>query len=257
MINFEPSNLTLDEDTHQYTLVDDPSLKLRSVTQVVKFFSRPFNAEQEAARYAIKHKRKKSDVLREWKDKSATASELGTAVHKSAEQIARDFTRSGFTEHRPTQGTRAAGYVESVLRFYREHPEAGIAGPVPELRVCHPKFGIAGTIDLVTSLDGVPAIIDFKTSASIDWFGFGNKMMYAPLNHLSDSDGWHYLLQLSFYQFILKEVHGFEIGCLAIVHLLPDSKYRLLKVVYAGDNLLAKVLKKYLSKVKKEEKQCQ
>jgi ATP-dependent exoDNAse (exonuclease V) beta subunit len=247
--NFEHM-AALDEATHTYTALSDPSIRLTSATQVVDRFSRPFKEDEEAAKYAIKHRIKKADVLKQWAEKRDTASALGTYVHLCAERVGRKLRSNGFHTYRSASGTREAGYTDGVLGFYDDHPEAGLAGPVPELRVVHPTYRIAGTIDLITSLAGEPALLDWKTSATIDMFGFGGKKMYAPFNNLADCNFWHYAFQLNLYRVIMKEVYNYEVNKLAIIWLPGDGSYEL-KDVLTFEELTIKAMKKHLREVKK------
>lgn len=242
----------LNAEDHTYTVQTDPTTRYCSVTQLVKGFSRPFQEDLEAAKYSVKHRMKKKDVLQLWADKRNNAANLGTIVHAIAENIAHNLREHGWYDPVTPPGP-AAGYVAGVHRFYDEHLEAGLAGPVPELRVASPTWRLAGTVDLITGLDGEPAILDWKTSERIDRFGFGSKCMYAPFNHLPDSNFWHYLLQLNTYRYILKKEYDYEVNQLAVIWLLPDGSYRIKSMEIAPDELLEKGFKKNLRKMKKDE----
>jgi hypothetical protein len=61
-------------------------------------------------------------------------------------------------------------YVEAWRRFSDEHQPTSLR---PELRVYHPGFDYAGTLDLHCLIDGVPTVIDRKTSKSIHPDSYG------------------------------------------------------------------------------------
>lgn len=242
----------LDSKTHSYRLPSQPDLRLMSVTQLVKAFSRPFDAPLEAERYANKHGLKKDEVLAGWREKGRRAASLGTIVHRDAEILAANFAVHGHSNL--GQGVHYHGISGGIERFYRDHPEAALAGPIAELPVAMADFRIAGTIDLITSLDGGLAVLDFKTSEKLDMFGYGGQKLYAPFNKLPQSNYWTYVIQLSIYAYILTHVHESAPDHLGIIWLRPDGSYQLKKVERIPDETIEKALRKNLNRLKKEDK---
>jgi hypothetical protein len=78
--------------------------------------------------------------------------------------------------------------------------------------------------------DGKFVIYDWKRSKEIkteNKFGSG----LAPLEHLPDTNYWHYTLQLNVYKWILEKYYGLEVADLYLVILHPDnSSYRRMRL---------------------------
>jgi len=240
---------SLDEETHTYTSLADPGLRLTSVSQVIKSFSRPFDEETKAGEYARKHRVKKLDVLRQWSEKRDAAASRGTLVHAEAERIANGLRVDVVVQSTFWDG-QEENYINAVYKFYRENIEVGLSGPVSELRVCWPEYLIAGTVDLVCAYNGGLFVFDWKTSEKIDWFGYGDNM-YAPFNRFPDSNFWRYALQLSLYQLILKRVCNFSTDGLGIIWLKKTGEYEVKFVRPIAEDILIKGLRKHVRNMEK------
>ena len=105
-----------------------------------------------------------------------------------------------------------------------------------EWTVFHEELKLAGSIDMVFKdmNDGSLLIYDWKRSKEIiksNSFGkWGNKEC---IEHLPDTNYWHYCLQLNTYKAILEEKYGEKIKGLYLVCLHPDNKnknYQRIKV---------------------------
>jgi hypothetical protein len=101
-----------------------------------------------------------------------------------------------------------------------------------EWTVFHEEAGISGTIDMVfENLDpatGIPtgtlSIYDWKRSKEIVLHSPFNKWATTPgLEHVPDTNYWHYCLQLNVYKFILQEKYGKTVTDLYLVCLHPDN----------------------------------
>lgn len=253
MPTFNDPNLIFTAKDHRYQLQDQPDLALTSVTQIVKSYSHSFDADTEAAKYAIKHRLKKVDVLRAWEDKRDRSAAAGTAVHAEAERIANELYARGAAS--PVFGDgEYDNFMDGVRRFYDDHPEVGLSGPIAEARICHPGYQVAGLVDLLASYESMSALLDWKTSEKMAMFGYGSTTMYSPYNKLPDSNFWHYAVQLNIYSFILKEIYAYEIDFLGIIWLRNDGTYRVIKVKVMPD-LAEKGLKRHLNRMKKKEKE--
>ena len=219
-------DLVFDEDTHTYSLLSDVDAEFVSATALVHSYSRPFNTSKEAEKYAIKHGREAAEVLAEWEAAGELARTLGTRVHAYAEQCALDVGRWGC---RKTSPDTDCGYSLAVATFYDRHPELFYGILQPEARICDRIHGVAGSVDLVGSVDGIPSVVDFKTSQSIDWFS--STKMYSPINHLPDRNAWHYAMQLSVYATILRH-YDYQAEQLIIVHLGSRGTMREVRMPY-------------------------
>ena len=81
---------------------------------------------------------------------------------------------------------------------------------------------ITGSIDMVFKDGDVLDIYDWKRSKSIDKVKNNNFLQSYSLNHLPDSNYWHYSLQLNIYKNILERKYGMKVRDLYLVQLHPD-----------------------------------
>lgn len=87
-------------------------------------------------------------------DGSLSASDLGTAVHSALEQ----YAKTGRIIH---DGSEVVPYVEQFDKWSQEFQPEWIAN---EVTLFSPTYRYAGTCDGYLKIDGVPLIMDFKTS---------------------------------------------------------------------------------------------
>jgi hypothetical protein len=217
--NFFDSDLVFDPVEHAYT---HRGRRLTSVTRIIEAFSHPFDAQFHAGRIAYREGRSVDSVLQDWEQKGLAAAELGTELHQESERIARQVNSCGaWTHPEAPPRTKAGGYYPGIWEFYEAHTELSFGWAVPEVRICHPDWdwGVAGTVDLICSLRGAPAICDWKTSGKLDLAGY--KRMKPPLRKIHDSNFWHYALQLNLYRRILAERYDYEAELMEIIWLKP------------------------------------
>jgi hypothetical protein len=86
------------------------------------------------------------------------------------------------------------------------------------------KIKLCGSIDMVfrRKSDGKFVIYDWKRSKEIKADNPFKKGL-APLNHLPDTNYWHYTMQLNVYKWILETFYGLEVADLYLVILHPDQ----------------------------------
>ncbi len=101
-----------------------------------------------------------------------------------------------------------------------------------EWTVFHEEAGISGSIDMVfENLDpatgkptGTLSIYDWKRCKEIVRHNPFNKWATTPgLDHVPDTNYWHYCLQLNVYKFILQEKYGKKVTDLYLVCLHPEN----------------------------------
>ena len=94
------------------------------------------------------------------------------------------------------------------------------------------KIKLCGSIDMVfrRKSDGKFVIYDWKRSKEIKSENpFSNGL--APLDHLPDTNYWHYTLQLNVYKWMLEKYYGLEVADLYLVILHPDNpSYRRMRL---------------------------
>jgi hypothetical protein len=96
-----------------------------------------------------------------------------------------------------------------------------------EWMIFHEELKLAGSIDMVfrDAVDGSLLIYDWKRCKEIvktnSFNKWGNKEC---IEHLPDTNYWHYCLQLNTYKAILEEKYGEKVKELYLVCLHPDNK---------------------------------
>jgi ATP-dependent exoDNAse (exonuclease V) beta subunit len=82
---------------------------------------------------------------------------------------------------------------------------------------------LAGSIDMVyENPDGTLSIYDWKRSKEIKMDN-GWESGHAPLDHIPNSNYWHYTLQLNTYRWFLETYYGLKISDMYLIILHPDN----------------------------------
>ena len=95
---------------------------------------------------------------------------------------------------------------------------------------------LSGSIDMVFYDEETKkyCIYDWKRSKGIEYDNnYGKMAITECINHLPDTNFWHYSLQLNIYKYILEKNYGIEIDKLCLVVLHPDhplGNYEVIKV---------------------------
>jgi hypothetical protein len=179
--------------------------------------------------------------MKEWSDNGKTASEAGTAMHLAIEQFLHSAPEQIKPEIKETPEWR---YFMKFwkdcgpdLEPYRSEWEVFTDSLIPIEG--ERKIKLCGSIDMVfrRRSDGKFVIYDWKRSKEIKMenkFGSG----LAPLEHLPDTNYWHYTLQLNVYKWILEKYYGLEVADLYLVILHPDnSSYRRMRLNILDDEV--------------------
>ena len=102
--------------------------------------------------------------------------------------------------------------------------------------VYHEELRLAGSIDMIfENEDGSLQIYDWKRCKDIvKTNGFGKCGNKECIEHLPDTNYWHYCLQLNTYKAIIEEKYGKKVTDMFLVCLHPDNSnksYKRIKVV--------------------------
>jgi len=94
--------------------------------------------------------------------------------------------------------------------------------------VFYEELRLSGSIDMIfENPDGTLQIYDWKRCKDIvNESGFGKYSKTACINHLPDTNFWHYALQLNMYKVILEHKYGKQVTGLYLVCLHPDNAYK-------------------------------
>ena len=107
----------------------------------------------------------------------------------------------------------AVSRVEKFRTYYTERLTS-LKSVFQEVKVFSRKWGYAGTIDGIFSIDGERLIIcDYKTNKEFttdsDWKGSRNRL-FEPFNDTFDNKHNNYSIQVSLYRLIIEEECGIE-----------------------------------------------
>jgi ATP-dependent exoDNAse (exonuclease V) beta subunit len=131
---------------------------------------------------------------------------------------------------------------EHFLQFVINYPD--LKPYRTEWMIYDEECKIAGSIDMVyINEDGTLSIYDWKRCLTIEKTSGWNKYgIEECVNHLPDTNFWHYSLQLNIYKNILEKNYGVEISQLFLVKLHPDNKsgsFELIKLPFLKDEILS------------------
>jgi len=207
--------IQFDEPTHKYTIHGDASYI--SVTTFIKPLFEEFDPDAVIASMMKSRKWPSSkyfgmsptDIKDAWKLAGTEASSAGTKLHAdieafyNGESVVNDSTEFQYFK---------AFAAQCKLKPYRA-----------EWIVFDDERKLAGTIDMVFECaDGTLAIYDWKRAKSIEKANAWNKYGKHPsIEHLPDTNYWHYALQLNLYKFILEQNYGKTVSSLVLVRLHP------------------------------------
>ena len=109
-----------------------------------------------------------------------------------------------------------------------------------EWMIFHEATQLAGSIDMVyEQADGTLLIYDWKRVKELKKVAaFGVSAITPCLQHLPDTNYWHYALQLNTYKMILEASYGKTVVGLYLVLLHPDlSNFQVCKVPFLSQEL--------------------
>lgn len=181
-----------------------------------------------------------------WKKAGQDAAAKGTAMHYNIECFyntqpphAPDATADApdTTDTTDTRTvSRRGGADPPELEYFKKFHNDFVAGEQANLRpyrtewtVFHEEAQIAGSIDMVyedlSASDTPLAIYDWKRCREIAKTNRANKFATHPaIEHLPDTNYWHYALQLNIYKYILQTKYDRRVTDLYIVVLHPEAQ---------------------------------
>ena len=181
------------------------------------------------------------EIMKEWSDSGKQASAAGTAMHLAIEQ----YMHGAYAEIAPE--IKETPEWRYFLKFWADHGadlepyrsewEVFTDSLVPVAG--ERKIKLCGSIDMVyrRKSNGKFVIYDWKRSKEIksdNPFQSG----LAPVDHLPDTNYWHYTLQLNVYKWILEQYYDVEVEDLYLVILHPDApSYRRMRLNILTDEV--------------------
>ena len=196
------SKYTFHEDSHTYTYIGEDGEEKTigiSSTQFIHSFAETFD-EDKMSKIVAKKKGLElptKEILSLWMDKSF--------IYDRKNFISKfgyDPVTPKFEDIKPA--------LQKFYDIFKERLE--IIGA--EVVIASEDYDIAGSIDLLAYSKKLNAIviIDNKSNKEIKREAYRDKKMLKPLDHLPDSNFWHYSLQGAIYKRILEKETGIKVS---------------------------------------------
>lgn len=210
--------ITFDEGPHIYTINGDSSY-VSATTFNHKHFER-FDADRIINNMMLSDKWEKNkyygmtkpEIKRLWNKNGKEAAEAGTKMHYDIEC----YYNGVFNNNESVE-------YKYFLDFYENHKS--LKPYRTEWMVYDEDHKLAGSIDMVfENSDGTLSIYDWKRCKDIhkvnNWGKFSQNSI---IEHIPDTNYWHYGLQLNTYKYILENKYDKKVKDLYLVCLHPDK----------------------------------
>lgn len=165
-----------------------------------------------------------SQIKAQWKENGRKASTAGTKMHYDIECFYNDMD---------VEIDEDCVEFDYFLRFERDHGEK--LNPYrTEWMVWDKELRLAGSIDMVFEKDdGSITLYDWKRCKEIKQENKFESATTPCINHLPNSNYWHYSLQLNTYKYLLEKNYGKKVKGMYLVCLHPNNRnksYQRIKV---------------------------
>ena len=183
------------------------------------------------------------EIKDQWSNNGKEASEAGTKMHYDIECYYNNMeVKNDSIEYKYFQNFE---YDRKIGDNNEELKSQLPTTPVPyrtEWMVYDKELKFAGSIDMLYEKpDGSLLIYDWKRSKGIEKVSRWNKFSTTEcIEHLPDTNYWHYCLQLNTYKAIIEKNYGKKVDGMYLVCLHPDNKnnnYQVFKVVDLGEEV--------------------
>lgn len=248
----EYDNVSLDskvgfiENNHRYIMIDNPSMRFKSVTGLVSSFKEAFDADAKAQELIANPKskyfgREWQEVASEWRLKGQQAANEGTMLHLYGEYLLNGETPS----HIPPY-PKAVHVQPAIDELWNK----GYKLAKTELLLYSDIIQLAGQSDVLLKKDDWFAIYDWKfLSKPLQKNSYYNikernyKKLSGPFRYLDDCNWIHYSIQIAIYQTLTAQPELVKEKVLIVVN---DDKYTFeicypMRVFWDEDNQLQAV----------------
>lgn len=213
--------ITFDAGPHVYTIHGDSDYT--SVTTWLHSNFEPFDAPAVAARLAAKEHEPgskyygmtKQAIMAAWRTNGREASAAGTALHENIERF--------YNGEEVSARAKAAPDYKLFERFHEANEH--LAPYRTEWMIWDADLRLAGSIDMTfDNGDGTLSIYDWKRCKDVRANSPWNKFSKTEcIEHIPDTNYWHYALQLNVYAALLEKNYGQKIKDLKLVVLHPKQ----------------------------------
>jgi len=250
-IHERDQHLLFDEPTHKYKILTDLESTYTSVTTINHSYFQKFDADliitnmMKGKKWNEQNKYwglTPDQIKDQWSQIANSSSRSGTNLHYEIECFMNQDLPKGYThkdllenyEKQILNNTIQPNNSEEwkfFLNFIRESPQ--FKPYRTEWTIYDEDIKIAGCIDMVyENPDGTLSIYDWKRVKEITKTTLFNKYaIIDEIDHLPDTNFWHYSLQLNTYKFILESKYGITVSDLYLVKLHPDNSKKTFELV--------------------------
>jgi ATP-dependent exoDNAse (exonuclease V) beta subunit len=256
-------NIKFEEEGHKYTIFEENKnkneneenqKKYTSVTTWVHSHFPHFNADEiikkmmsgKSWKQGHKYWGLTAEQIKDlWNSKRDNAAGAGTNMHfeiecfMNSKVLLFDYTHIELYQQYKMLEKYDKRYMELglewkfFLKFVEDFPN--LKPYRTEWTVYDEELKLAGSIDMVyENPDGTLSIYDWKRATEINRFNTWNKYAITEcVNHIPDSNYWHYTFQLNAYKAILERKYDKVVKDLYLVRLHPDCEdktYELIKL---------------------------
>lgn len=229
--------ITFEESTHSYT-IDGVKEGWTSCTTFIGGFYKHFDADKIISKMMASPKWPASkyygmtadEIKAKWNTNGEEASAAGTRMHLDIEHY-NNADPVGNLEGDNWEPKAGPEWDYFIAFDKRWRQRKGFVPFRTEWLVFKEDIKLAGSIDMVYKKpDGTLAIYDWKRVKELKTENDYDYMM-PPIDHLPDTNYWHYSLQLNIYRRILEELYDVVVSELALVVLHPDDdSYRIIRL---------------------------
>lgn len=209
--------IKFDEGPHIYTINGDSDYM--SVTTWVHSHFNKFDADLIIDKmmrgrnwmYSNYYGMDKEEIKQQWADLGKAASEAGTRLHYNIECF---YNKIDITD----DSIEYKFFKEFVKDYQHLKPFR------TEWMIYDEEIKLAGSVDMLfKNDDGTLDIYDWKRSKNIKRENPWQSALTKCIEHIPDSNFWHYCLQLNTYKTILEKNYGVKIRDMYIVCLHPNN----------------------------------
>lgn len=213
--------ILFDPIPHKYTLKKHPEIHFKSVTGIISSIFKKFDADKIIKNMTKSLNWKSSkyygmepvEIKKLWNRNGKEARELGTKLHNEIEMYYNNIP---------------IDIEENYKEFYqfKKFDEDFFDELTPyrtEWMIWDSTLKIAGSIDMVfENNDGTLSIYDWKRCKEFKTRNSYDYCIVPELNHIPDTNYWHYALQLNLYKYILEHNYNKIVNDLYLIQLHPD-----------------------------------
>jgi hypothetical protein len=214
--------ISFQEIGHLYTIKGETDYT--SVTTIIKSLFEEFDAKKIIGKMMANKKildptnkyygLTATQIEDMWSANAMDASSKGTALHAYIE----NYYNGLFTKEESPE-------INQFKEFAKEYPH--LLAYRTEWTVFYEEYKICGSIDMVFYNETTKSyeIYDWKRVGEIKYEAFCDKTAIVPcINHIPDTNFWHYALQLNIYKCILEKKYDKTIDAMYLVVCHPEKK---------------------------------